>query len=210
MSRKSPPRSIAAQNFLSVLRLIDRTIIPRLIVLNNSKTTLKLVVARQRASVKNRSGEISSAQDLLAAILTLCTEDLPITYRLEAIPEPDSIENAHTAAAIVNAQSQSDDAFADELAKAYSFTRNGWILSAPPDCAYASLDAAARIATKAAGWAKLDDQGSNNPPLILVISDHLPDERTVSVEGAVTITATPPSLLGKLVSQWRSQSYKDG
>jgi hypothetical protein len=210
MSSRSPSKSIAAQNFLSVLRLIDRTIIPRLIVLNNSKITLELVVARQRASVKNRSGEVSSPADLLAAILALCTGDYPITYRLETCVEPASMHNACTVAAIVNAQSQGDDAQADDAAKSYRFSKRGWIHSVPPDSTYASLEAAAHIASRLSTWTDLNDQTSERPPLILAISEEIPHETSISVEGAVTVTATPPSLLGKLVSQWRSQASPNG
>jgi hypothetical protein len=44
------------------------------------------------------------------------------------------------------------------------------------------------------------------PTLILAISDALKDELSVSVEGDVTITSTPPASLGRLVAGWRNRS----
>ncbi len=206
MTGASAP-SLDAQNFLKVLSLIDRTILPRRLFLFNGAARLVLVAARQRASLVDVTAgkHVSSLESVAAAISRLCIAGHPLAYRLEPVSAGPSAAAGYPAIAIVNAQGPAagqDDA--DDM-KHYRFTKGGWPLAAPANASVASLAAAARIAWAMSGWQGLGNGKLEPPALVLAISDALPDDVSVSVDGGVTITSAPPTYLGQLVSRWRSR-----
>lgn len=206
MSADRPRPGVPVQNFLKVLSLIDRTIIGRRISLRSGKTELVLRVARQFASLEQTgtAADTNSVEHVLAALIPLCRQECPITYHLEPCPEAFGRDEGVSATALVNAQMQESAEGINDPPKQYNFTKDGWPLSVPPDSSYASLEAAARIAFAMSGWEGLHDGKLKPPTLILAISDDFPEDISVSVDGAVTITSTPPSLLGHFVSRWRN------
>jgi hypothetical protein len=200
--------SIHAQNYLKILGVINRTILPRRILLANGTARLSLLAARQCATLDEAGGdpEAGSLDHLAGSLAHLCAKDFPVTYKVEPLAVPVADFTGFPAIAIVNAQHSPGEPRAVPDPKIYRFAKSGWPLSAPANATFASLAAAARIAWAISGWQGLQDEKMPPPTLILAISDALKDELSVSVEGEVTITSTPPASLGRLVAGWRNRS----
>jgi hypothetical protein len=195
-----------ARNYLQVLSLIDRTILPRRLLLTNGSLRLVLTAARQRAWLEDEGGgQIIAVERLAAAIARLCTAGRPIACRMEAAVSAPSPDAGFAPVAIVNAQERPELHDGPDR-KQYRFTASGWPVAAPPAATFASLAAAARIAWTLSGW-KAKSSGRLEPPmLLLAISEGFPETLSVSVEGGVAVTSTPPAHLGRLVSGWRQRA----
>ena len=200
MDSEEPSPRLEAQNFLRVLGLIDRTILPRRVFLTNGRANLVLIVARSGASLDNPRSAGQSLEGLTKAITRFCASGRPVSYRLEPASRAPS---GHAAIAIVNAQDLAERPGENRIVRQYSFTKNGWPLATPPRASFASLMGAAHIARAMASW---DARNGNSaePTLILAISDGLTEDMSVSLDDRLTITTTPPAQLGRIVSRWRS------
>ena len=203
MATDRPASDPGARNFLKVLGLIDRTVLPRRLLLSNGMSGLALIAARGCALLDGRDARSGGASlpELSAAIVRLCTAGQAVTYRVEPVATVPSLPSGYSAAAIVNAQDTSAVAVVGE-GEGYRFTPGGWPLAAPAKASFAALDAAARIAGALARWDGLDADG---PALILAVAEAAPAPLSVSLEGGLTITATPPAHLGQIISRWRSR-----
>jgi hypothetical protein len=202
MATDDPASDLGARNFLKALGLIDRTVLPRRLLLSNSVTGLALIAARGCALLDRRDARSSgsSLTDLSAAIIRLSAAGRPVTYRVEPVAAASSAPAGHSAVAIVNAQGASGAVGEEE---GYRFAPGGWPLAAPAKASFAALDAAARIAEAMARWEGLDADG---PALILAVGDGAPAPLSVSLQGGLTITTTPPAHLGQIISRWRNRS----
>jgi hypothetical protein len=199
---------VDAQTFLKVLSLIDRTILPRRLLLTNGSARLALVVARQRASLADAKGGIRQCtEETLASMITrLCIAGAQMAYRLEPISPAPPADAGFAAMTLVNAQDMSEAPDDSLDVNHYRFSKTGWPLAAPAQASVASLEAAARLAWAMAGWQGRHGDKLKSQTLILAISEALPHDLSVSVAGDVTITSTPPAMLGRLVSRWRNRS----
>jgi len=202
MATGNPASDLGARNFLKVLGLIDRTVLPRRLLLSNGITGLVLIAARGCALLDGRDARSSGASltDLSAAIVRLCSGGRPVTYRVEPVAPASSAPAGHSAVAIVNAQAPSAAVGEED---GYRFTPGGWPMAAPEKASFAALDAAARIAEAMARWEGLDAEG---PALILAVGDGAPVPLSVTLQGGLTITTTPPAHLGQIISRWRNRS----
>lgn len=192
---------LAAQNFLRVLSLIDRTILARRVFLSNGSAKLVLVIARQAASLEipRPDGPFHALESMAAAITGFCTAGRAITYRMEPASHAPA---GHAAIAIVNAQDPAAGGTQPRGAPRYCFGKDGWPLEAPPQASFAALEAAALIARTMASWQGFHPQGAG-PALVVAVADGLAQEMSVCVEGGFTLTTTPPAQLGQIVSRWR-------
>jgi len=204
MATGNPASDLGARNFLKVLGLIDRTVLPRRLLLSNGVAGLALIAARGCALLDRRDARSSgsSLADLSAAIIRLCAAGRPVTYRVEPVAAAPSAPAGHSAVAIVNAQEPSAPSAAVGEGEGFRFAPGGWPIAAPAKACFAALDAAARIAEAMARWEGLDADG---PALILVVGDGAPAPLSVSLQGGLTITTTPPAHLGQIISRWRSR-----
>jgi hypothetical protein len=202
MATDNPASDLGARNFLKVLGLIDRTVLPRRLLLSNGISGLALIAARGCALLDGRDARSAGASlpDLSAAIKRLCSGGRPVTYRVEPVATALSAPAGHSAVAIVNAQESLGTVGEEE---GYRFAPGGWPLAVPAKASFAALDAAARIAEAMARWEGLDADG---PALILAVGDGAPAPLSVSLQGGLTITTTPPAHLGQIISRWRSRS----
>lgn len=199
--------SVEAQNFLKVLKLIDRTILPRRLFLTSDTGQLVLVAEQQCAALESDRASIhlSSLESVTAAIEQLCASGRPLTYSVEPISPAPAAQPKFSAIAIVNAQTCLATGQDGQDPGNFRFAKNGWPLMAPPEAPYASLEAATRIAWAMSGWQRLPLEKGDAPVLILAVSDSLDEDLSVSIEGDVAIVATPPSLLGRLILRWRDR-----
>ena len=203
---------IQAQNFFKVLSLIDRTVLPRRLTLTNGASSLVLTVARQCASLTDTGMDTPSGslEGVAAAIVHLCAGGRPISHRLEPSSRRGSEPAGFPAIAIVHAQA--GHVSPDEAGKTrhYLFAKTGWPLALPANASFTAFRAAARIAWTISRWEDRHGGKLSPPMLILAVSEEISEGLSVSVEGGLTVTTTPPAQLGHLVSRWRNRPHDDG
>jgi hypothetical protein len=209
MATGNPSPAIGAENFLTILGLIERTILPRRLLLFNGAADLVLLAARQRASVggEHPETELASLESTAAAIVHFCATDQPVTCRLEAVARAPA---GYSAVAILNAQGNAGAQGTDGGSRHYHFAADGWPLSAPSDAPFAALAAAARIARAMRGWRALSGGPPETPTLIIATSETLTEDVSVSIGETFTVATTPPAQLGQIVSRWRNRTGDDG
>jgi hypothetical protein len=200
--------AIGAENFLAILGLIERTILPRRLLLFNGVADLVLLAARQRASLGGRPSEakLPSLESTAAAIADFCVAGQPITCRPESVARAPT---GYSAVEILNAQGQAGAQGSDGGSRHYHFADDGWPLSAPSDALFASVAAAARIARAMRGWRALSGE-PEAPTLIVATSDTLTEDVSVSIGETLTVATAPPAQLGQIVSRWRNRTGDDG
>jgi hypothetical protein len=201
--------AIGAENFLKILGLIERTILPRRLLLFNGVADLVLLAARQRASIGGERSEakLASVESTAAAIAHFCAAGKPITCRVEAVARAPT---GYSPVAILNAQGKAGAQGMGGGSRHYHFAADGWPLSAPSDAAFASLAAAARIARAMRSWRALSGGPPDMPTLIIATSETLTEDVSVSIGETFTVATTPPAQLGQIVSRWRNRTGGDG
>lgn len=206
MSMSVSVPSVEARNFLKVLRLIDRTILPRRLLLSSGSARLTLIAERQCAVLGNGRASVhpGSLKSVVEAVARLCSSTLPVTYSLEPISPASVARPGFSAIAIVNAQTCLETGADSRDIGHFRFAKNGWPLIAPPEAPFASLEAATRIAWGMKDWKGLPLENGDTPILILAVSDGLNEDLSISVEGDLTIVATPSARLGPLILRWRN------
>jgi hypothetical protein len=189
----------AARNFMKVLELINRTILPRRLSLSNGTTWLVLIAARQQAWME--SAGTHSAADVAKAITNLCAPGDPVRWGIEAL-ETEPKGQGHSAIAIVNAQAGTALTL-DGVVADYRFRDDGWPLVAPTGATFASLNAASRIAAAMSRWTP---EAKGEGTTLFALAEGLPQAVSVAIDGGPAIISTPPGQLGQIVSRWRGKS----
>lgn len=205
MAAAGTPAAIGVQNFLKILGLIDRTIVPRRLVLFNGVADLILLVAQQCACLESASSDrrSPSLEITAAAIAHFCAVEQHVKHRLEPILRAPA---GYSAIAIVNAQDGTRLEQNADGPRHYRFARDGWPLAAPPKATVASLAAAMQIAQAMEGLCSSTDKQLDTPTLIIAVSEELTEDVSVSAGDILTVATTPPAQLGRIVSRWRNRS----
>jgi hypothetical protein len=210
MDRDVSP-DIQAQNFLKILGVIDRTILPRKILITSSSNSVTLMVSRRRASIPDW-GEPASPerlQGLTWAIVAIAQDARPIVICLEASPPTPATAIGFTAIEIVNAQTP-DAAHGDLIdLQNYLFTPSGWPLAAPPGASVPTLAAVARFACAVSNWQGRHLDKVKPPMLILAVSATTTSDISVSVGQDVVVAHASPAQLGQIVSKWQSEQKRN-
>lgn len=197
----SRPLPAKAAQFLLVLSLIDRTVLPRQIALLAKEGSLVLVVAERRAQLAD--GELLSARDLVARIAGFCRTAALLRHKVRAARV---VPLGSSAAELVNAQDlAASDAFGLETgAEVFSFDDRGWPLKMPEGADVKSMVSAWLLHLWMQGWLKrragafgervfLATTAGNN---VRELAFHLSPEKT-------DIMTVEPSDLGRLLAAWR-------
>jgi hypothetical protein len=199
-----------AHNFLRLLAVIDRTILPRKILIANGQDSLTLTVARQRAFIP-RQGQMSSAWDLQSlalAVADICRPPQPIDIRIEASPSSAEDAIGFTAIEIVNGQTPEASPAEGVHLQDYRFTPDGWPVAAPSGGSLAALAAAARFTTAISDWQTRHQGRLQTPMLILAVSPEAASDLSVSVGKDVVVARAGSAQLGRVVSEWRRSELK--
>jgi hypothetical protein len=195
-----------AENFLKILGLIHRSILPRRIVLSNGAARLVLQVERARAVLDGASSDrgVEASAGIAAAMGQFCSAGQHMTHRVE---QGSRMPVGFSSIAIVNAQRR--DAPSNE-GRHYHFADDGWPLTTPADASFTSLEAAARIAWAMLRWRNASGGLLQAPALIVAVSEDLPADVSVTVGEALAVTVTQPAQLGQIVSHWRNRVGDEG
>jgi hypothetical protein len=198
-----PPPGGRAEAFLSVLRLIHRTVLPRRIVLSNGEARLMLQAERSRAVLEGAPADGAPADmsgRVAAAIGQFCSAGHQMTHRVERASQ---VPAGFSPIAIVNAQSAGG---VSDAGRQYRFADDGWPLATPADASFASLEAATRIAWAMLRWRRASGGLLQAPALIVATAEGLPEDVSVTVGDGLAITVTRATRLGQAVSRWRNQT----
>ena len=199
--------NIQAQNFLKILAVIDRTILPRKVLITNGSNSLTLTVSRRRASISDRAERtpLEHLQGLTSAIVAIAQHAQPIGIRFEALPQMPGKTPGFNAIEIVNAQGS--DSRHGELIdlQNYQFTSSGWPLIAPPTTSVAMLTVAARFALAVSNWQRRHLDEVKSPMLILAVSPTATPDISVSVGRDVVVARAGLAQLGQVISKWQSE-----
>jgi hypothetical protein len=208
MNTDGTAEAIGADNFFKVLGLIDRTIIPRRLVLSNGAADLALLVARQRAVLDgaHSDGRSNSLEITAAAIARFCAAERHVEHQLEPIPRAPA---GYSAIAIVNAQDGTRLGENADGARHYRFAKDGWPLAAPSDANLTSLATAMQLAQAMRGWRGSVVEQLKTPTLLVAISEELVEDVSISAGDSLTVATTPPAQLGRIISRWRNRSNDD-
>ena len=212
-SDQPPPRDAGAENFLRVLGLIDRTVLPRRLVLSNGGSgELVLLAARQCAALEGGASAVDggSAEDVAAVIARFCASADGITHHVEPLAQAPA---GYGVAAIVNAQPWAGPDAREGAGRRFRFSAQGWPLAAPSGATFTALEAASRMARAMAGWRSRRKGLLDGPALLVAVSEDLGEEVSIAIDGGLALTAAAPAQLGRIVSRWRnrpSESMDDG
>lgn len=205
MDREALP-DVQTQNFLKILGVIDRTILPRKVTIANGPASLPLIVSRRRAfSVEWRAAAAESlVQSLASAIAGVARGDAPVAIRVEATSAPPTDRAGFTAIEIVNGQTDGPVAEGGIDFHSYRFDRTGWPVSTAPESSFAMLTAAARFASDMSGWQWRHQDKVASPMLILAVSPTAAPDLSVSIGNDVVVARAGLAQLGQAVSKWQS------
>jgi hypothetical protein len=195
-----------AQNFLKVLTVIDRTILPRKVLIGSGSDSLALMVSRQRAFRPEWRNPAASGllQGLAASIVEICQRPRPVAIRVEPASARPVEGMGFTAIEIVNGQERRpDEGEAIEL-RNYRFGENGWPLAAAPGSSMAMLMAAAGFASALSAWQGRHRDKVVSPMLILGVSQSAMSDLSVAVGDDMVVARAGLAQLGQIVSQWQS------
>lgn len=200
-----PLPDLRLRNFLKILGVIDRTVLPRKVLIADGPRNLALMVARQRAFRPEWREPVSAGllQSLALAIIDIAGSDRQVEIRVEAAPAPPVEGIGVTAAQIVNGQASSPGGEEGGEPLGFSFGENGWPLAVPPGASLAMLSVAAGFASAMSAWQRRHQGEVAAPMLVLGVSSAGTPEMSVSVGDGIVVARAGLAQLGQVVSQWR-------
>lgn len=199
--------------FITLLALIDRTVLPRRITISNGWSELSLGVAEGRARLladAPAGGKSGMSEDVVGRLAALCAPAKPLKYSLGAWNAASA--DGYTIAELVNAQTaaaaEAREAFGVG-ADGFSFDPDGWPLVMPQQAGAPALVASWRTAIWMRNWHKRSETELGGDMLIVATVGDRPHRWAIhSSHAGAEISAIAPEDLGRLVSRWRAQSTR--
>lgn len=202
----SRPAASKAAQFLLVLSLIDRTILPREIALTAGGESLVLAVAERKAQLAG--GPPLAARDLAGRIVRFCRETAVMQHKVRAVSPVRLVPGALGVPDIVNAQEWTgagspDDAILPIDVNMFAFDAAGWPLRMPESADAKAMVSAWLLHLWMQSWLKRRAAIFGERILLATaagtsreIAFHIAPEK-------VEIVAVGPTELGRLLASWR-------
>jgi len=199
----SRPAASRAAQFLLVLSLIDRTVLPREIAFMAGEDSLVLMAAERRAQLA--SGQPLTARDLSARIVRFCQTTSTVQHKVRAAT---TLPLGFGAAELVNAQEWGvpGSAGASSLpmqVDVFSFDAHGWPVRMPEGTDAKALVSAWLLHLWMQRWLKRRT-GIFGDRVLLATSAGTAREVAFHLSPETTdIMAVGPSELGRFLAAWR-------
>jgi hypothetical protein len=197
----SRPLPAKAAQFILVLSLIDRTVLPRQIALLAKEGSLVLLAAERRAQLAN--GEPLSARDLVARIAGFCRTAASLRHKVRAAR---AAPLGFSVAELVNAQDWgASGAFGLETgAEVFSFDDHGWPAKMPEEADVKSMVSAWLLHLWMQGWLKRRAGAFGERVFVATTAGNNAREFAFHLSPEKTdIITVEPRDLGRLLAAWR-------
>ena len=202
LSRPGAPK---AAQFILMLALIDRAVLPRRIVLANGRARLTLLAMDRRALLK--SDAALAPADLTARLADFCLDAHALSHEVHACAAPPAA--GFTISELVNAQGEggTHQALLSRVrdAEGYSFDNRGWPLRIPNAASAKPLVCAWLVHLWMQSWLKRREELLGDNMLLATTGGRRSRELAVRVTpGEVDIMSCATQDLGRLLAACRA------
>jgi hypothetical protein len=194
-----PKAPETARNFLRVLNLIDRTILPRRIVISNGVSELVLHVARRRWLATPAVADVQARK-----LMEFCAMSKAISHRIEALPKADP-GSGLAAADLAEAALRTSPSAPTADSEAYAFSSEGWPVAKPSSASPETLLKAWMLADALTHWHARHQSALSSPALLVAVAPDSHGEMTIELGCGLTASATAAQGLGQLIARLRSR-----
>jgi hypothetical protein len=205
----SRPIASKAAQFILMLSVIDRTILPRQVIFSNGRGQLRLAVAERKARRLDDAGlpAADSPSDLVQRMTRFCLEADALKHEIRPA-KPASSPPGHGIAELVNAQQPASVTPAGPVGEPHSdgfrFDERGWPLAIPDASSAKSLVSAWLVYLWMQSWLKRHDEMLGDSMLLVTTEGQRSRELAFRFSPKATqIMSLGSAELGRLMAAWR-------
>jgi hypothetical protein len=196
----SRPAASKAAQFILMLSVIDRTILPRRITFTNGRSRLDLLAADRKASFTD-DGE---GTDVTARMVAFCLEATALKHEVRAVKGG---AVGQTISELVNAQpipgANGQNAIPRDLG-GFKFDERGWPLRMPEDAGAKALVSAWLVYLWMQNWLKRREEMLGDAVLMVTTEGTRSRELAFHFSPKTTdMMSLGPGELGRLLAAWR-------
>lgn len=203
----SRPAASKAAQFILMLSVIDRTILPRQITFTNGRTRLTVNAADRKARLAGDDALPNGEADLVHQMADFCLTANEIKHEVRAA-KAGATASGLTISELVNAQqSESGATFGTAMpreAGGFKFDERGWPLKMPEDASAKSLVSAWLVYLWMQNWLKRREEMLGDAVLMVTTEGNRSRELAFHFSpGTTDILSLGPGELGRLLAAWR-------
>jgi hypothetical protein len=201
----SRPAASKAAQFILMLSVIDRTILPRRITFTNSRSRLTIIAADRKARLADADELGDSQTDLTSQMVDFCLKASALKHAVRsAKPGAAGV----TISELVNAQRIGSGATAESSIPretgGFKFDERGWPLTMPEDASAKSLVSAWLVHLWMQSWLKRREEMFGDTVLMVTTEGNRSRELAFHFSPRTTdIMSLGPGELGRLLAAWR-------
>lgn len=203
----SRPAASKAAQFILMLSVIDRTILPRRITFTNGHGRLGMIVADRKAQLVEEDVAESSAAELTGRMVNFCLEASVLKHEVRAAKP--RIAAGLTISELVNVQptpelSAAQSGLPGETG-GFKFDERGWPLKMPDDAGARSLVSAWLVYLWMQSWLKRREAMFGDAVLMVTTEGSRSRELAFHFSPKTTdLLSLGPGDLGRLLAAWRT------
>lgn len=201
----SRPAASKAAQFILMLSVIDRTILPRRVTFTNGRSRLTLIAADRKVRLADDGESADAKTDLTTQMVDFCLKANALKHEVCAAK---SGAGGLTISELVNAQQFESSATAESPMPretgGFKFDERGWPLKMPEDASAKSLVSAWLVYLWMQNWLKRREEMLGDAVLMVTTEGNRSRELAFHFSSTMTdIMSLRPGELGRLFAAWR-------
>jgi hypothetical protein len=204
----SRPAASKAAQFILMLSVIDRTILPRCITFTSGHNSLTIIAAERKARLADDDERQGATADLISQMVGFCLKAKELKHDVRVAKPGAGASAGLTIPELVNAQQIASGAADSSLMPreigGFKFDERGWPLKMPEEASAKSLVSAWLVYLWMQSWLKRREEVLGDAVLMVTTEGSRSRELAFHISPKTAeILSLGPGELGRLLAAWR-------